>query len=488
MGTWEGHFAIRTATGEDLVPEIFFFYSLSGEDVPDNLRCLPQEPIFSFTALKSECIKKSKHMSIEGMRFDLRQKAKLNGNVNKLEEQLEGINDYTLLVGFGRNPYGRFSLIASLEESTGTLYCEKRYMVSKEINHKRTRRTNSEIAAAASSERDVDANGLRHISTRPRHAPNFGSHRADCDNFAVSAHRKRKGLAVCHTSKLSRSSISSADALESFALGETKPVKAVAKSKERLDNYDIENYRTAFTDEETGEIYEGEWFSGRRNGFGVCLYPDGTMLEGKWVNGKAVGKGSLMTDSRKVIYTGDWLDGLMHGYGVFNFINGDIYSGDWREGNRQGQGEYKFKNGCVYVGDWKDNKRHGKGVFSWSDFSVYDGEWEGDSRHGKGVLELNNGFKYDGYWSNNYMDGRGTSIFPDGQEYRGTFKFGLRDGRGSIKFSDGAVYEGRFRDDRIDGHGIIKITEIVPGIEDNELFIPIEIQADIRRIHLKAGF
>jgi hypothetical protein len=74
-------------------------------------------------------------------------------------------------------------------------------------------------------------------------------------------------------------------------------------------------------------------------------------------------------------------------------------------------------------------------------------------------------------------------------EYQGSFKAGLREGRGSIQFpGGGAVYEGRFRDDRIDGQGTLKILETVAGGEEGEQFIPIDIQADLKRIHLKAGF
>ena len=71
---------------------------------------------------------------------------------------------------------------------------------------------------------------------------------------------------------------------------------------------------------------------------------------------------------------------------------------------------------------------------------------------------------------------------------QGAYKGGLREGRGSIKFSPGALYEGRFREDRIDGQGTIDVHESMPGAEEGEILIPIQIQADIRRIHLKAGF
>ena len=104
------------------------------------------------------------------------------------------------------------------------------------------------------------------------------------------------------------------------------------------------------------------------------------------------------------------------------------------------------------------------------------------------MINLATGFSYEGLWCRNFFDGRGITIFPDGQKYEGTYKAGLREGRGSVTFPEGAVYEGRFRDDRLDGQGTIKVTRSVPGAEDGERMVPIEIQADMRRIHLKAGF
>ena len=42
------------------------------------------------------------------------------------------------------------------------------------------------------------------------------------------------------------------------------------------------DYRVAYLDEESGEIYEGGWnpHTQRRQGQGICLYTDGTLYEG----------------------------------------------------------------------------------------------------------------------------------------------------------------------------------------------------------------
>jgi hypothetical protein len=100
------------------------------------------------------------------------------------------------------------------------------------------------------------------------------------------------------------------------------------------------DYRVAFLDEETGEVYEGGWYPNarRRHGAGICMYGDGTLYEGGWAMGREHGKGQLMTGDRQIIYTGEWVDGTMTGHGTYAFNNGDRYTGDWREGTRHGKG------------------------------------------------------------------------------------------------------------------------------------------------------
>ena len=86
------------------------------------------------------------------------------------------------------------------------------------------------------------------------------------------------------------------------------------------------------------------------------------------------------------------------------------------------------------------------------------------------------------------MDGRGVARWPDGQQYQGSFRAGMREGRGSLAFSEGAEYEGRFREDDLDGQGTLKVTRVCAGAGEGEKMLPVLIQADIKRIHYKAGF
>jgi hypothetical protein len=90
------------------------------------------------------------------------------------------------------------------------------------------------------------------------------------------------------------------------------------------------DYRCAFLDADSGEVYEGGWLPRlmKRHGLGICLYADGRIYEGLWSMGREHGRGQLLTGDRQPVYVGEWLDGQMHGHGTYNFPNGDRYSGE----------------------------------------------------------------------------------------------------------------------------------------------------------------
>ncbi len=141
-------------------------------------------------------------------------------------------------------------------------------------------------------------------------------------------------------------------------------------------------WRPPTLDEETGEVYEGEWLGNVRSGRGICAYEFGNLYEGGWTDGRENGAGVLMTGTRQVIYEGEWSDGKLCGRGTYHFKDGSTYTGDWRDNMRHGKGTYTLSTGAKYEGEWRDNSRCGRGKFSWPDESSYDGDWLDDMMHG----------------------------------------------------------------------------------------------------------
>jgi hypothetical protein len=77
-----------------------------------------------------------------------------------------------------------------------------------------------------------------------------------------------------------------------------------------------------------GDIYVGQWQSGKKHGRGSYSYAkDGTKLVGDWVQGK--------------ITNGEWI-----------FPNGTFYSGKFRYNKPFGKGVWVFKNGNQLTGEY----------------------------------------------------------------------------------------------------------------------------------------
>ena len=59
------------------------------------------------------------------------------------------------------------------------------------------------------------------------------------------------------------------------------------------------------------------------------------------------------------IYEGQYRDGKKDGYGELIDIDQERYSGEWVNGFRHGNGRYVKSNGNIITGTWVKNKLHG---------------------------------------------------------------------------------------------------------------------------------
>ena len=82
------------------------------------------------------------------------------------------------------------------------------------------------------------------------------------------------------------------------------------------------------------------------------------------------------------IYEGNWKDGEKEGIGKFKFCNGDIYDGDFKNDKFEGMGVYKYSDGGTYSGEWKNDLRDGKGKFTFPNGNIFEGDWKKDMRIG----------------------------------------------------------------------------------------------------------
>ncbi|XP_067007576.2 alsin [Anabrus simplex] len=179
------------------------------------------------------------------------------------------------------------------------------------------------------------------------------------------------------------------------------------------------------------------------------LYKD-AKYSGRWSSGKMQGAGKMIWPDGRV-YIGQFQNNLMHGFGCLEIPGISTYEGQWRDGQQNGQGTLKYSGGDIYEGHFKDGFPHGHGVrkeghFMASVASVYVGEWVAGIKQGYGVMDdIITGEKYLGSWSNNLKNGCGLIVTLDGIYYEGIFQQGVLTGRGVMVFEDGTHYEGEFR-------------------------------------------
>lgn len=61
--------------------------------------------------------------------------------------------------------------------------------------------------------------------------------------------------------------------------------------------------------------YEGLWKEGKKNGPGILIYADGSLLKSNWINGRCEGFSTyLQTNGDK--FEGQYKEGLKHGPGI----------------------------------------------------------------------------------------------------------------------------------------------------------------------------
>ena len=188
-----------------------------------------------------------------------------------------------------------------------------------------------------------------------------------------------------------------------------------------------------------GDLFEGYFLNGKKNGRGKYIWANGNVYDGNWVDGKCTGKGRISWSSG-ASFDGEWKDNQMS-EGKYSYADGSVYEGSFKNGKRDGYGKRIYTSGDKYEGRWQSGSRNGKGVYTWADGDVYDGEWKDDKRCGVGRMvmygkagpdALNAGevfikYSYDGEWLDNREHGHGI----------------CREGNGTVAGMD-KVYEGEW--------------------------------------------
>ena len=175
-------------------------------------------------------------------------------------------------------------------------------------------------------------------------------------------------------------------------------------------------------------IYTGQSLkSNTRVGLGELLLHNGGSYYGYFKNNLYHGMGKLCENQR--IFEGEWVSGKKHGYGELKSEVFD-YFGYWKHGVYDGKGKEVWKGHCVYEGDFINGKKQGVGRCEFGNQDYYTGEFFDNKFHGIGEFRWNGRKVYKGEWKNGKMHGKGSIIWDSGRVYRGSFKKGKMHGSG----------------------------------------------------------
>ena len=82
--------------------------------------------------------------------------------------------------------------------------------------------------------------------------------------------------------------------------------------------------------------------------------PNGDKFTGKFENGNQHAGSFISADNQT------W---RMNGFGQIIYPDESIYDGDYKEGRKHGVGQYEdSKTGNIYDGEWVNNRKHGFGT------------------------------------------------------------------------------------------------------------------------------
>ncbi|CAG9316618.1 unnamed protein product [Blepharisma stoltei] len=126
---------------------------------------------------------------------------------------------------------------------------------------------------------------------------------------------------------------------------------------------------------QTGKIYEGYIFAGKKCGLGRQISSKGDIYEGYWIDNKKHGFGVLHSKTQNLSYAGEWQSNQFHGEGILKTVDAK-YTGSWKNNQQHGYGELIYNDGRIFKGNFKKGIIKGYGTILWPDGTGYAGQWE----------------------------------------------------------------------------------------------------------------
>ena len=182
----------------------------------------------------------------------------------------------------------------------------------------------------------------------------------------------------------------------------------------------------SFYDSTSNSMFSGYYIDNCPKGFGIYKKDNVKIIGDSWFknNVKKLGIEVWFDDN---YYQGELNKSIKNGIGLYRWPDGTLYLGEWKNNKMDGVGLTKYSNDCVYVGEYKEGLINGWGEFLWADLKYYCGNYHNEVKEGFGIFVWNftNLNAYVGFWENGKQNGIGIQLYND-KERIGYFKDGRR--------------------------------------------------------------
>ena len=181
-----------------------------------------------------------------------------------------------------------------------------------------------------------------------------------------------------------------------------------------------------FYDKKTNSFFSGYYKNNCPKGFGIYNKDNVKIIGDSWFKNNINNLGiEVWFDDN--YYQGEFKKTIKNGIGLYRWPDGTLYFGEWKNNKMDGLGLIKYSNDCIYVGEYKNGLMNGWGEFLWNDLKYYCGNYKNDIKNGFGIFvwNFNNLNAYVGFWENGKQNGIGIQLF-NNKEKIGFFNNGRR--------------------------------------------------------------
>ena len=195
---------------------------------------------------------------------------------------------------------------------------------------------------------------------------------------------------------------------------------------------------------------------GRKEGFGIIKWEDGSTLKAYFTESKINGYAIFYDKNSNSFFSGYYINNCPKGFGIYNKDNVKIIGDSWFKNNIKNLGIEVWFDDNYYQGEFKKSIKNGIGLYRWPDGTLYFGEWKNNKMDGYGIIKYSNDSIYIGEYKNGLMNGWGEFLWSDLKYYCGNYKNDIKDGFGIFvwNFINLNAYIGFWENGKQNGIGI----------------------------------